>query len=85
MNTKLVCSFFAVCMVQCRTTFDHVWLISAPNSLHLQVILFALVNLVFAQYGPEFDGGAMQPQGDGEEYGAAQPDFEGGGEMPYER
>lgn len=43
------------------------------------------MNLVFAQYGPEFDGGAMQPQGDGEEYGAAQPDFEGGGEMPYER
>jgi len=50
------------------------------------VILFALVNLAFAQFGPDFDGGAMQPQGgEGEEYAAPQPDFDGdNAEVPYE-
>jgi len=49
------------------------------------VILFALVNIVFAQYGPEFDGGAMQPN-EGEEYAAPQADsFDGdNAEVPFE-
>ena len=42
---------------------------------------------MFAQYGQEFDGPAL-PQGspDGEEYAAAQPDFDGeNAEVPFER
>lgn len=49
--------------------------------------MFALVNLVFAQYPPEFEGGALPPGGpEGEEAYAPQPDFEGeNAEVPFER